>query len=237
MPPAPTITSRADYDVLRLFADGRSEIEIADATGLSQKAVTSVVNGMCAGDQVVARQLVTAYEHRARAVAAAQSKPGVPGLPRTTSVPPAPGRPAPVAPARDPLAEMLAAAAASPQQRTRALGDKVRTLLADLRTRLAEERKTAERAEAAAKARAEAERRVAELAAELEKAREALRTANGRPARPASAAPAAAGEVPAKTVRAWAQETGVEVPALGRIPRTVMDAYLAAHPATDPEGQ
>ncbi|MFG2054787.1 histone-like nucleoid-structuring protein Lsr2 [Micromonospora sp. NPDC048930] len=236
MPPVPKITSRADYEVLRLFVGGKSEIEIADATGLTQKAITRVINDMCAGDEVVAGQMVTAYEHRARAVAAAQGRPGVPGVPRTTTVPP-PGtlRPPaqPAAPAGpDTLTQLLHAAAASPTRRVQALGEKLRALAAEVREALAKEEQAAA-----------AQRRVDELAAELKKAQEELRAATGRPARPpasGAAVPAAGPEVPAKTVRAWARQNKVDVPALGRIPRDVMDAYLKANPgqataSTDPD--
>ncbi|MEU4592909.1 Lsr2 family DNA-binding protein [Micromonospora aurantiaca (nom. illeg.)] len=227
MPPtAPTITSRTQYEVLRLFAQGKTEQAIADYTTLNISAVKRTVNEMTAGDRELAATAVAAYEHRASAVAAAQGKPGVPGTPRVTSVPPPgtlrpPADAARPAPPVDTLAQLLHDAAASPSRRVQALGDKLRGLVDELRTALDREQQAAE-----------AQRRVDELAAQLEEAREALRTATGRPARPATTAPAA--EVPPKTVREWARKTGVEVPALGRIPRTVMDAYLAAHPTTDP---
>ncbi|MFG3418725.1 histone-like nucleoid-structuring protein Lsr2 [Micromonospora sp. NPDC048063] len=236
---APAITSRTQYEILRLFADGKSEIEIADFTTLTPRAVSKVVNEMCAGDQDTARELATAYERRASLVAAAQGKPGVPGVPRVTTVPPpgtlrppapAPGPPA-MARATDVLADLLAAAQVSPHQRTRSLGAKVAALAEDLRTRLTEERREAAAAEAAARARAEAERQVKELEARLAKARAALLAAGGKPAR-AAAAGKTTSEIPAKVVRAWARENDIEVPPLGRIPGPVMDAYLAAHPGT-----
>lgn len=39
---------------------------------------------------------------------------------------------------------------------------------------------------------------------------------------------AGSNEPTAKVVRAWAHETGVECPATGRVPKSVVDAYLAA---------
>ncbi|WP_435585798.1 Lsr2 family DNA-binding protein [Micromonospora aurantiaca (nom. illeg.)] len=225
----PTITSRTQYEVLRLFAQGKTEQAIADYTTLNISAVRRTINELAAGDRELAATAVAAFEHRASAVAAAQGKPGVPGTPRITSVPP-PGvlrppadapRPAQV----DTLAQLLHDAAASPSRRVQTLGDKMRALVDELRTALDREQQAAE-----------AQRRVDELAAQLEEAREALRAATGRPARPATTPTATAptAEVPPKTVREWARKNGVEVPALGRIPRTVMDAYLAAHPTTDP---
>ncbi|WP_319460071.1 histone-like nucleoid-structuring protein Lsr2 [Micromonospora sp. RTP1Z1] len=231
--PVPAITSRTQYDVLRLFVEGKTEIEIADFTTLAQRVVTRTINELCAGDLDLARQMVTAHERRASMVAAAQGRPGVPGMPRTTQVPPLPGQ-ASTNTAADPrppdvLAALLAAAAASPNRRTQTLGTKVRALVDDLRAELRRESQAAE-----------AQRRVDELAAELERARERLRAASGRPARPATP-PAGerptAPEVPAKTVRAWARDHGVDVPALGRVPRAVMDAYLKANPGHDSGGQ
>ncbi|MGJ3223779.1 Lsr2 family DNA-binding protein [Micromonospora aurantiaca (nom. illeg.)] len=228
---APTITSRTQYEVLRLFSQGKTEQEISDYTTLNISAVRRTINEMTAGDREVAASSVAAYERRASAVAAAQGRPAAPGTPRITSVPP-PGtlrppadapRPAPPV---DTLAQLLHDAAASPSRRVQALGEKLRALAGEVSDALERERQAAE-----------AQRRVDELAAQLEEAREVLRAATGRPARsatPTAAAAAPAAEVSPKTVREWARRTGVEVPALGRIPRTVMDAYLAAHPTTDP---
>ncbi|MEU5938650.1 histone-like nucleoid-structuring protein Lsr2 [Micromonospora sp. NPDC047548] len=233
------VASRTQYEVLRLFADGKSEIEIADFTTLGQRSVTRLINDMCAGDRDTARQLATAYERRASMVAAAQGKPGVPGLPRTTQVPPLTGtlRPPAVAPApptiaraTDVLADLLAAASASPHQRTRSLGAKLTALAEDLRTRLTDERRAAEAAEAAVRAKAEAQRRIDQLSAELAKAREQFRVAGGTATtrKDEGKADNPGGDVPAKVVRAWARENGVDVPALGRIPRDVMDGYRTA---------
>lgn len=134
--------------------------------------------------------------------------------------------------------ELLQAAAASPHQKTRSLGAKVAALLADLNGRITVERRraeaaatrAAERAEANAKRaaeRAEAGRRIAELQDELAKAREAFRAAGGIPG-PERARPAAG--VPAKTIRAWAAEAGIECSTTGRVGQPVVDAYYAAHP-------
>lgn len=70
-------------------------------------------------------------------------------------------------------------------------------------------------------ARAEAERRVAELREQLAAAENDLRTATGRPGRRTP-------EQLAK-IRAWARENGHEVSGHGMPPRTVLDAYDAAH--------
>jgi hypothetical protein len=44
-----------------------------------------------------------------------------------------------------------------------------------------------------------------------------------------SAAPVAKPSTESATVRAWANEKGIGVPARGRIPRAVLDQYHAAH--------
>ncbi|WFF07233.1 Lsr2 family protein [Micromonospora sp. WMMD1076] len=224
-PTAPTITSRTQYEVLRLFAQGKTEQAIADYTTLNLSAVRRTINEMAAGDRELATTAVAAYEHRASAVAAARGTPP-PAPPPGPAARPSPGPAAPASPPVDTLAQLLHAAAASPSRRVQALGEKLRALAGEVRDALERERQAAE-----------AQRRVDELAAQLEEAREALRTATGRPARPATPTAVAQGpatEVTPKTVREWARKNGVEVPALGRIPRTVMDAYLAAHPTTEP---
>lgn len=218
-----TVLSRTQYEVLRLFANGKTEREIADYTTLEGRAVTRTVNELCAGDRGVAADLAADYERRAAAVAAAKGTPP-PARPPVPPIPPAMAR------ATDVLADLLAAAEASRQQRTRSLGAKLSALAEDLRSRLGEERREAEAAAAAAKARAEAKRRVDELAAELAKAREQLRAAGGPADRPAKATAARpAGDVLAKTVREWAAAAGIECAPKGKIPGPVMDAYRQHH--------
>lgn len=240
-----TVVSRTQYEVLRLFANGKTEREIADYTTLEIRAVTRTINELCAGDKVTAADMAAAYERRANAIAAARGTPGVPGLPRTTTVPPPPRAPDPATPpamarATDVLADLLAAAQVSPHQRTRSLGAKLSALAEDLRGRLADEARAAQEAEAAAKARVEAQRRVDELAAQLEAARKALRSASGTPSPrpgvdgPGSTTPTAGPS--SKAVRAWAAENGISCPAVGKVPRAVVDAYQAAQPTeTDKE--
>lgn len=200
----PQISSRTQYEILRLFVAGKADREIADATSVELRGVTRTITELASGNRAKARDLVAAYERHAAAVAAAR---GV-----TPGQMPSPA----AAPAVDPLEQLLAVAAASSSRRLQALGDKVRALVDDLRAAVAREEQAAE-----------AQRRVDELAAELDKAREALRSVHGRPA--AAHAATAASAVPAKTVRAWARENGVQVPALGRIPGDVMDAYRKQH--------
>lgn len=51
----------------------------------------------------------------------------------------------------------------------------------------------------------------------------------GRPGRKASSSASATGGPDAKQVRAWAQEQGLDVPARGRVPASIVEAYEAAH--------
>ena len=137
--------------------------------------------------------------------------------PRPTA---APTRPAPAAaPASDGLA-ILEQGKKSNNARTRNLAAKIGQLLEQLDGALRDE--TAARKAAAAKAREDAEKkaRIAQLEAELA----ALK---GKPATKKAAAPTS-GPL-AADVRAWARGAGVDCPANGRIPRTVREAYDAAH--------
>lgn len=87
-------------------------------------------------------------------------------------------------------------------------------------------------------AQREAEERVAKLKAELERAQETLRTvkAGGRSATP-PAAPAPAGAKRSKeqlaAIRTWARAHGHQVANLGLPAKAVLDAYDAAHAATN----
>lgn len=86
-------------------------------------------------------------------------------------------------------------------------------------------------------AQREAEERVANLKAELEKAQETLRTvkAGGRPATPA-VAPAPTGTKHSKeqlaAIRTWARANGHQVADRGTPAKKVLDAYDAAHRTT-----
>lgn len=88
-----------------------------------------------------------------------------------------------------------------------------------LETTVAAAEDLAARRQKVAADRAAAKARVEALEKQLREARAAL-----RPKRRPEPAPAVA----PKEVRAWARANGVECPASGRVPRTVVEAYLAA---------
>ena len=99
--------------------------------------------------------------------------------------------------------------------------------------RKAEEKAAAARARAAE--REALEKKKAELEAELARVKAKLsgrKTAAGRTSRtisPAAATPGGPAATPAREIRSWAREAGLDVPATGRVPQKVRDAYAAAH--------
>lgn len=118
---------------------------------------------------------------------------------------------------------LLNAASKSSKARTRRLGVRIHELVAELRGLVNTE--TAER-EAAAKAEEEKAKLRAEVE-ELEQQLSAKKALLGKPSSRASK-PAAVAGTPPKEIRAWAAENGVECPAFGRIPGSVVEAYAAA---------
>lgn len=126
--------------------------------------------------------------------------------------------PAPVmlVPEPDSLTELLKNADAAGGRAARLAG-KVRALIEELTPIVAmsqQERELREKVDAAA--------------AELEKARAALKSFTGKPLAPVSAKPAPDDRPPAKTVRAWAERNGVDCKPNGIVPDRVYEAYAAA---------
>lgn len=111
----------------------------------------------------------------------------------------------------EPLLQLLDEADASDRASHRRKADRIRALLSELRADLEADR---ERQEQAREARAEVER----LSRELAEAKARLR---GGPAPKPSIGDA-------RTIREWAAEHGVEVPATGRVPKSVREAYESA---------
>lgn len=108
--------------------------------------------------------------------------------------------------------------AAQQSSRLQTLAGKARAALTDLRQAAARESKVAA-----------AEDRIARLKAQLANAEKDLRAAKGTPAAAkagSSSKPEPAEDYPA--IRAWAREHGVDVGAVGRPARAVIEAYHAA---------
>jgi predicted trehalose synthase len=106
---------------------------------------------------------------------------------------------------QDTIADLLTRAAATDVPRMVRAADKIQDLVDQLETDVAEhERGTELRAEAA-----RLEARLAEIKSQISGKQTA----------------ASATSVDTKAVRAWAASQGLECPARGRVPRSVMDAY------------
>lgn len=144
---------------------------------------------------------------------------------RPIAIAPTPTTPDPAPVAKpDEIRILLNTAKAHPSKRIQAAADRVFDQLDRVRALIREdqEKHAAKRAEAAAKEKARAE--VKRLEAELAAARAKLRGTT------AAATPSADGnDVPAKVVREWAVNAGVECPATGKLPAAVRAAYDDAH--------
>ena len=123
----------------------------------------------------------------------------------------------------DPVAELLADAAASKRKRTRDLGERATKALDLVRAELAAERDR----DSAARARVEAEAKIRAEVTRLEKRLAELKGGLSKSA----AVPAGVGAygLESKAVRAWAKANDVPCTVTGRVPRTVVEAYQAAH--------
>lgn len=213
MSPRHDTTPAKRLEVLRLLAiDNYTLRDTATETGLSYTAVADIAEhyGYPETDKMLAafqrlQDTIDTPEHH------------TPSPPRPVPTPPpAPSAaPTPVAATAakdDTDAALLAQAKSSTKARTRALGEKITTLLDQLRAVLEEETRVAANAA-----------RIAQLEAELA----ALK---GKPAPTTVKSSGTAPDGPdSKTIRAWAVANGVTCPAVGRVPATVRDAYLAAN--------
>lgn len=234
-----TITSADRLTILKLLAGGRDIDFTATATSQPRDTVLDVAKHHGYPDRdklawavdVLAEQL----DDEARA-SIPTSTVRTPAAHAVAAVPAS--RPRPAAPAPDPqpaadapadVAALIALGKKSTRARTRGLAEKAEKALAVLRKEVTAEveakKAAATRAAEEAKVRSEVERLEAELAAvraRLPKSQAAAKT--GTTALRTGADP--------KTVRAWARTNGIDVPAVGRVPNRVMDAYAAAHAAT-----
>lgn len=174
--------------------------------------------------------------------------PTAPAVPSPTHVPSLQGLTRP-----DELRVVINAGKQSKSKRNQGLTNRIIDDLARLKDALRAEQAKAEEArrkaeEKAATARARAAERAAlekksELEAELEAVKAKLRGRKGgaagadaattpktSAAEPASTPTSAiAPSTPAKDIRSWARQAGLDVPATGRVPQKVREAYAAAH--------
>lgn len=178
--------------------------------------------------------------HRPAASTSPAPRPAAATAAAPSSAPPSPH----VLTQPDELRAVINTGKQSSSKRVQALTNRIIDDLARLKDAIrAEQAKTeAARRKAAAKAAAAraraAEREAlqtkrADLEAELAEVKAKLRGGKKTAAAPKTSpvTPAGTGvvEPPAKEIRAWAREAGLEVPDTGKLPQKVRDAYAAAH--------
>lgn len=215
MPTTPSPTQKVT--VLKHLINDRNTDFITAATGLTRDQINDIKRDHGYPDVEKMKWAADILDKQADALPAAT----------TANIRPtaAPARPAPApaastdTAARHPILLNLDAAKASRRTRTVNLGAKIRGLLDQLATTLADERRADEATAAKAREDAEKKTRIAQLEAELA----ALK---GKPATKSTPT----GDGPsASEIRSWARTAGVECNAAGRVPSAVRQAYDAAH--------
>lgn len=204
--------TRDEAKILAHYAAGETSRQIATNTGLTLDEVGLALDALAGNDRDRAQRLAMQWQARARAVAAAK---GVSGPPAPRPVP-APPKPLPEPPKPyekniDGIADMLDAAESSGNGKLERAAGKIRDLLATLQADLAEHSRGARLRQE----QAELEARLAQIKAEL----------TGRRPAPATAKPAATA-VDSKAVRKWAAANGIECNPHGRVPASVVAAYV-----------
>jgi hypothetical protein len=207
--------------VLRAYARG---VNVADIPGLVDGVGRSEVAAiLSAADVGMSRQRAAAHvrAHDARQVAVD------PVAAVAEEIAPAPPSPLVVVPpvrrlqetqevATSGIEALLVEAERSTNRKIVTAGGKVRTLVDQLRADLAADRQ-----------RTEAEAEVKRLRAALAAAEKRLRGADTGRAR--TLPPTSGDGFRTADVRAWAAENGVDCPAMGRLPRAVVERYKAAN--------
>lgn len=223
--PALLLRTPQQYEIAVAYSRGASMEAIAADLNANTQVVLSVVAAV-GYDRGRAREAVLDYDRQRAAVAAAKGK--FPPQPQRAMdlapVPTQPREPEVVVtrrsdvPLTGPLSadELLSRAKGATVARVRTLADRIRRDVEELAAVL-------HRSEAEEAARA----LVARRRRELDEAEAKLREITGKPARQTQPAAAAAGPLPA-VVRAWAKANGVSCNPHGRVPTSVVDAYLAA---------
>jgi hypothetical protein len=223
----PAIRTQEQRKVLVRYAAGETVSAIIAATNLNKEFVTAAVADLAKFDRGRARELVQEYDQRAATVAASKvPRPSKPApAPEPTPAPAPKKRPVIEITDADPIDELLERGARSYDARARHLTKKARDILTVLADRLTEVAAEQQRRDERAAVEAAAKANVEKALAALEAARAELAEVTGKTTPP----PAASDGPSPRDVRAWAREAGVDCPPLGRIPRTVMDAWKAAH--------
>jgi hypothetical protein len=233
--PARQLT-RDEAKILAHYAAGESAKTITTNTDYTIDLVGRVLHEHAGNDRTRAHQLVLEYQERTQAVAAArglnappaprvQPRPAAPAAAKTPAAPEntEPQITGPQITETEPVGtlefeSLLQAADATGVPRLQRAATKIRDLITELRTDLAQHTREATlRAEQA------------KLEAQLAAIKEQLRPQRTQPIPPtASSTEAGPAPLDAKAVRAWAQKQGLYCPARGRIPDAVTDAYQQA---------
>lgn len=226
---APTMTTvarmtREDAQVLAHYSQGETSRQIATALKMELEEVGTVLDSLAGNNRELALELTTAWQARAKTVAASRPVSASPDprptpLVRQAPVPAAttvsvPGL-VPVEENIDGIADLLDAAQASGSPKLERAALRIRDLISVLQEDLAEHSRDARLRQE----QADLEARLAEIKKQLRPQRQAT---------PVSPAPNSSVAVDTKAVRVWAAENGHEVTGFGRIPASVLEAYREA---------
>lgn len=238
MSPTTELTPAVKVTVLKHLINDRNTEFIVAATGLTHDQVTEVkrdhgypeVDKMKWAKDILekkAGEIPASTVPTPRAERPAGAPLVRPGNPPTR---PAAAQPAPAVVVRTPdgdittaplVEQLIVRAKDSTKASTRKLGERVQTLVEQLRTTVEAEDRAKREAARAAAADAERKAEIARLEAQLAQLRGAA------PKKPATTSTSGTGD--SKAIRAWAAENGVDCPKAGRVPGAVREAYEAAH--------
>lgn len=189
----PALT-KDQFAILSRYGSGMDVDSIVKHTGLNREFVSQTLMNLATMNRPRAGQLAREYDTaRRNEVNAAAPKP-----------------------AAGTVEDLLAAAEASGVPKLNRAADRIRGLVADLRTLMRESEK--ERVLRAS---------IVVLRKQLDQTSKELRELTRKPAKATQATPA---DSPSpRELRAWAAANGVECPAMGIVPKRVREAYDAAH--------
>lgn len=218
----PTVTTEQVARMLKHALHGTPVRKIATIVDLPVGDVQEVLTSNGHPDEKAMRRALERLTPRADAESRPAKLPtgGIGAKPRPpASVTVLPARPQ-VVPAVPTIEDLLDEAADHPSRRVVAAGDRVAKAVAALRAAVVEENEKAQEKERIAKEKAK-------LLAQKKKIEEQIgklgyKLANHGPN------PLPAG-VTSKMIRAWAAENDIEVHVTGRVPKPVIDQYVAAH--------
>jgi hypothetical protein len=227
-----TVTTADKLTIVKLLAAGRDKGFVAAAVGHDVDTVVRAAAGHGYPDRAklawAADILQQQIDDDARAaVPSSTVRPIVPRPAGSADVPARTARPAVTSEQGADIRSWIARGLKSETARVRRLAQKAADAVDALDSALTEDEATRRAAAAQAAEKARARQEVERLERELAAAKALLR--GDRPAAGGAVTPpaAAVAGVESKAVRAWAAQAGVECPKAGRVPRAVVEAYLA----------